>query len=92
MDIYSSRNYTRKDMIGKVANVLREERATATNIESAVDKAGLDRDEVNAMCGSMHALIPEMVSDLSGTLTNLDYAHNRRSERRPRSVDVSRIV
>lgn len=62
MDIYAS---TRKDIIGKVADVLREERATATNIESAVDKAGLDQDEVNAMFGSMHGLILEMVSDLS---------------------------
>jgi AcrR family transcriptional regulator len=68
MDTYASTNYTRKDIIGKVADVLREERATATNIESAVDKAGVDRDEVNATFGSMHGLILEMVSDLSGAL------------------------
>jgi AcrR family transcriptional regulator len=68
MVIHPSTNYTRKDIIGKVAAVLREERATATDIESAVDKAGVDRDEVNATFGSMHGLILEMVSDLSGAL------------------------
>jgi hypothetical protein len=41
MDTYASTNYTRKDIIGKVSAVLREERATATNTEAAVDKAGL---------------------------------------------------
>jgi len=54
--------------MSKVVDVLREERAMATHIESAVDKAGVDRDEVTAKFGSMHGLILEMVSDLSGTI------------------------
>ena len=68
MDIHATSNYTQKDIIAEVAAVLREERATATNIESAVDKAGIDRNKVNAMFGSMHGLLLEMVSDLSGAL------------------------
>src|ERR1700737_2110234 len=68
MSTITTTNYTRKDIIDKVADVLREERATVTNIESAVDKAGVDRDEVNATFGSMHGLILEMVSDLSGAI------------------------
>lgn len=59
---------SRRFIIHKVAEVLREERATATNIESAVTRAGVDRDDVNATFGSMHGLILEMVSDLSGEL------------------------
>ena len=35
-----------KAALSKVADVLREERATAINIQSAVDKAGVDRDEI----------------------------------------------
>jgi TetR/AcrR family transcriptional regulator, mexJK operon transcriptional repressor len=61
-------NDTKQEIIGKVANVLCQERATATNIESAVDKAALDRDEVIAQFGSMHGLILEMVSNLSEEL------------------------
>ena len=66
--MYASSNYTKKDIIAKIADVLREEGATATNIESAVDKAGIDRDAINAAFGSMHGLILEMVSDLSQAL------------------------
>jgi AcrR family transcriptional regulator len=58
-------NDVKRAIIGKVANVLRQERATATNIESAVDKAAVDRDDVIAKFGSMHGLILEMVSSLS---------------------------
>jgi hypothetical protein len=58
----------KKYIMSRVADVLRKERATATNIESAVDKAGVDRDEVIATFGSMHCLILEMVSDLSEEL------------------------
>jgi AcrR family transcriptional regulator len=65
MDKRASINETRSDIICKVANVLREERATATNIESAVDKAGINREAVATTFGSMHGLILEMVSDLS---------------------------
>jgi hypothetical protein len=42
--------------------------ATATNIESAVVEVGIDREMVNATFGSMHGLILEMVSDLSGAI------------------------
>ncbi|MBN9617577.1 MAG: hypothetical protein BGO25_15765 [Acidobacteriales bacterium 59-55] len=69
MATYSGTNYAKKDIISAVAHVLCEERATVTNIESAVDKAGIDRDDVIAKFGSMHGLILEMVSDLSGALT-----------------------
>lgn len=65
MEKHASTNEIRNEIIGRVANVLRAERATTTNIESAVDKAGIDRDAVNATFGSMHGLILEMVSDLS---------------------------
>jgi hypothetical protein len=41
MDTYASTSYTRKDIIGKVSTVLHEQRATVTNTEAAVDKAGL---------------------------------------------------
>ena len=68
MDIYVSTNEPRESLISKVADLLREERARATDIESAVDKAGIDRDEITATFGSMHGLILEMVSDLSGAL------------------------
>jgi len=57
-------NGSRNLIIEKVAAILCEERAKATNIESVVAKAGVDRDEVNATFGSMQALILEMVSDL----------------------------
>jgi len=69
MDTYSRTNYAKKDIMSAVADVLRDERATVTNIESAVDKAKIDREEVSAQFGSMHGLILEMVSDLSGALT-----------------------
>lgn len=65
MDKWVSTNERRNDIIGKVAIVLREQRATATNIESAVDKAGISREAVMVTFGSMHGLILEMVSDLS---------------------------
>jgi AcrR family transcriptional regulator len=65
MDKQASTNEVRNDIIDKVANILREERATATNIESAVDRAGICREAVTATFGSMHGLILEMVSDLS---------------------------
>lgn len=68
MRLYASSTTTPKDIIRAVADALREERTTATNIESAVDKAGADRDEVNATFGSMHVLILEMVFDLSAAL------------------------
>ena len=68
MHINASTNYAKNDIISAVADVLSEERATATNVESAVDKAGIDRDEVTAKFGSMHGLILEMVSDLSGAI------------------------
>jgi AcrR family transcriptional regulator len=58
-------NGSRNLIIQKVAEILCEERATATSIESAVAKAGVDRDEVKATFGSMQGLILEMVSDLS---------------------------
>jgi AcrR family transcriptional regulator len=58
----------RHDIIGKVAKVLCQERATATNIESVVDKAAVDRDAVIAKFGSMHGLLLEMVSNLSDEL------------------------
>jgi len=61
-------NGPRDFIIQKVAEVLCEERATATNIETAVAKAGVDRDEVKATFGSMQGLILEMVSDLSDAL------------------------
>ena len=59
-----SRNF----IIQKVAEILCEERATATSIESAVAIAGVDRYEVSATFGSMQGLILEMVSDLSEAL------------------------
>lgn len=68
MSTIMTTNHTRNDIIDKVADVLRKERATVTNIESAVDKAGVDRGEVNATFGSMHGLILAMVSDLSGAV------------------------
>lgn len=68
MDTHASNKNAREGIIRKVAEVLREERATATNIESAVDRAGVARNDVNAMFGSMHGLILEMVSVLSGEL------------------------
>jgi len=68
MGTHASTGNTREDIIRKVAEVLREERTTATNIESAVDKARVDRNDVNAIFGSMHGLILEMVSGLSGEL------------------------
>jgi len=58
----------RQGIISKVANVLCQERTTATNIESVVYKAAVDRDAVIAEFGSMHGLILEMVSDLSDEL------------------------
>src|SRR5262249_19789170 len=57
MDTSAHASYATKRIIGKVADVLRDERATATNIESVVDKAAVDRDEVIAEFGSMHGLI-----------------------------------
>lgn len=68
MQITSRATESRSLIIHKVAEVLREERAMATNIESAVDRAGVDRDEVDATFGSMRGLILEMVSDLWGEL------------------------
>jgi len=68
MAIYASTTYVNQHIISAVANVLREERTTVTNIESAVDKAGIDRNEVRARFGSMHGLILEMVSELSDSL------------------------
>lgn len=68
MDSHASNDEARTEIIGKVAYVLREERTTATNIESAVSKAGIDRESIMAVFGSMHGLILEMVSDLSGAL------------------------
>jgi hypothetical protein len=62
------RNESRALIIQRVAEILSEERAAATNIESAVTKAGVDRDEVRATFGSMQGLILEMVSDLSEAL------------------------
>jgi AcrR family transcriptional regulator len=59
---------SRQDIISKVANVLCEERATATNIESVVYKAAVDRDAVITRFGSMQGLILEMVSNLSDEL------------------------
>lgn len=55
-------------IIEKVAEILREERAMATNIETAVARAGVDGDSINAIFGSMHGLILEMVSELSHEL------------------------
>jgi hypothetical protein len=68
MDTRARSGDAKKAIICRVANVLRQERATATNIESAVDKAGVERDEVIAQFGSMRCLILEMVSDLSEEL------------------------
>lgn len=65
MDTRVRIGHAKKVIICRVADVLRRERATVTNIESAVDKAGIERDEVIAKFGSMHCLILEMVSDLS---------------------------
>src|ERR1700739_571249 len=62
------RNESRALIIQRVAEILSEERAAATNIESAVTKAGIDRDEVRATFGSMQGLILEMVSELSEAL------------------------
>ena len=69
MGTYPTTNCAKKSIIGKVAAVLRDELATATNIEFAVDKAGVDRDEVTAVFGSVQALVLEMLSELSGALT-----------------------
>jgi len=41
MDKCASNNEARTQIIGKVAYVLREERATATNIELASERPGL---------------------------------------------------
>jgi AcrR family transcriptional regulator len=68
MDRHVRTNETRKEIIHKVASVLREERTTTTNIESAVDRAAVPREVVTETFGSMHGLILEMVSDLSGAL------------------------
>ena len=64
----TSTSYAKRDIISKVANVLRDDRATVTHIEPAVAKAGVDWDEVTAEFGSMHGLILEMVSDLSAAI------------------------
>lgn len=58
----------KQDIISRVAHVLCQERFAATNIESAVDKAAVDRHSVIAQFGSMHGLILEMVSNLSDEL------------------------
>jgi TetR/AcrR family transcriptional regulator, mexJK operon transcriptional repressor len=58
----------KEEIISRVADVLCQERATATNIESVVYKAAVDRDAVIAKFGSMHGLLLEMVSNLSDEL------------------------
>lgn len=68
MDAGPRTGHAKKIIMSKVAGVLREEQKTATNIESAVDKASIGRDEVIAAFGSMHCLLLEMVSDLSEEL------------------------
>jgi hypothetical protein len=68
MELYTGTASSRKDVIGRVAIVLRKERARATDIKSAVEKAGFNENEVNAIFGSMHGLTLEMVSDLSDGL------------------------
>lgn len=60
--------HAKKIVMSKVAGVLREERTSATNIESAVAKASIGLDEIITTFGSMHCLILEMVSDLSEEL------------------------
>lgn len=87
MDRRVSTNETRRDIIAKVANVLRAERATATNIESAVDKAGISREVVIITFGSMHGLILEMVSDLSSAA--IRPLEDHRDERAVRDVLIA---
>jgi len=59
---------SRNAIMDKVAEVLREPRSTDTDIELAMDRAGVNRDEVNSTCGSTHGLLLEMVSELSRSL------------------------
>jgi len=64
MDNRAHTMFASEVIISRVANVLREEQITSAGIESAVDKAGVGRNEVIARFGSMHGLILEMVSML----------------------------
>ncbi|UWZ84372.1 TetR/AcrR family transcriptional regulator C-terminal domain-containing protein [Occallatibacter riparius] len=68
MENDTANNEARTEIIAKVAFVLRQERATATYIESAVGKAGIDRELIIAVFGSMHGLILEMISELTDVL------------------------
>ena len=58
----------RNDIIKKVAEVLRAESTTIGDIESALDKASVERAEVVTRFGSMHGLLLAMVSALSDEL------------------------
>ena len=92
MDKCAGNNEARTEIIRKVANVLREERTTATNIELAVYKAGVDRESVNATFGSMHGLILEMVSDLSGALIRPLECHQHHQTLRDVLIEFGRGV
>lgn len=92
MGTYASAAETNKDIIERVAQVLREEWSTATNIESAVDRAGVDRELVVATFGSMHGLILDMVSDLSGALIQPLECHPADQALREVLIDFGRLL